>query len=398
MVDDRTSVPASSRATDRLPRRPVAALAASVVLLGLADSLIRAYLVLFLADDVGLSPTRIGLLFSLPAVGGIALSIVLGRRFDRHPTRRWLVGSVVASAAGYALLTTTTSFLWLLLISLTLLAAYQVPYPQLFSLAPAVLGDSPAGRRGVPLLRSGWSSAWAVGPLAGVALLPVVGFTGVLWVAVGLLLLLGITTAAVPSPPDFPRQEPSAVARGPRLVRTDVVLLTTGVGLFFLALLAGYIALPLQVTRALDLPGSLVGWIFSVCAVVEIATALGVAALPHHFPQRALVVAGTACLALHFILVVLAEGPVLLLLSQLPRGVSIAVLTSAGLRFFQDRLRPATGFATTLFAGAADVGGLLSGVLGGVAIAVAGTRVALAGCGVVAVIAVLLIAAGSRAP
>lgn len=389
--------PSSGRPPGRMPRGPFAALAASVVLLGVADSLIRAYFVLFLADDVGLSPERIGLLYSLPAVGGIALSIAMGRRFDRHPTRRWVVVSVVISAVGYALLTTTTSFVWLALISVTLLAAYHVPYPQLFSLAPVVLGAGPSGRRAVPLLRSGWSLAWAVGPLLGVVLVPAIGFTGVLWVAVGVLLLLVVTTATVPAPTTVHRPGP-AREPGRRTLRADVVLLTAGVALFFLALLAGYVALPLHVTRALGLDPSLVGWMLSAGAVVEILTALAVAALPHRFPQRALVVGGALCLALHFLLVVLAAGPGLLLVSQLPRGVAIAVLTSAGLRFLQDRMSPATGFATTLFSGAADVGSLLSGVVGGVAVAVLGTRGALAGCGVVAVAAALLLAAGSARP
>ena len=376
--------------------RPFAALAASVVLLGLADSFLRTYFVLFLVDDAGLDPVRAGLLTSVPAVVGIGLSIALGRRFDRRPTRRWVVLSVLVSAAGYALLTTTTSFWWLLLLSATLLAAYNVPYPQLFSLAPVVLGEGPAGRRGVPLLRSGWSLSWAVGPLAGAALLPVVGFTGLVHLAVGVLLVLVVTTAAVPAPPPAAPREPAADGPRRRTVPTDVVLLTTGVGLFFLALFAGSFALPLHVTRTLDLPAQVLGWAFSACAVVEVVAALAVAALPHRVGQRRLVVVGTACLAVHLVLVVLADGPVLVLVSQVPRGAAIAVLTSAGLRFLQDRMRPATGLATTLFSSAADAGGLLAGVLGGVAVAAAGTRGALAGCAVVAVGAVLLLAAGSR--
>ncbi|WP_432510880.1 MFS transporter [Kineococcus sp. SYSU DK001] len=159
--------------------RPFTTLAGSVVLLGLADSVVGSCYVLFLDDHADLSATQIGLLFSLPALGGIAFTLWSGRRFDRRPTRTWALLATAASAVGYALLTTTTSFAWLLLISTTLLAVYQAIYPQLLSMAPAVLGTGSVGQRAVPLLRSGWSLAWALGPLvAGLLLVPWIGYLG----------------------------------------------------------------------------------------------------------------------------------------------------------------------------------------------------------------------------
>lgn len=78
------------------------------------------------------------------------------------------------------LLTTTTSFPLLVAIAITLIAAGSAAFPQLFTLARVVLGAGPAGQRTAPLLRSGWSLAWALGPLAGAALLSRTGFTGML--------------------------------------------------------------------------------------------------------------------------------------------------------------------------------------------------------------------------
>lgn len=374
--------------------RPFTTLAGSVVLLGLADSIVGSYYVLFLNDHADLSATQIGVLFSLPAIGGIAFTLWTGRRFDRRPTRTWALLATASSALGYALLTTTTSFAWLLLISMTLLAVYQAIYPQLFSMAPTVLGTGALGQRAVPLLRSGWSLAWALGPLfAGLLLVPWIGYLGVLWVTVGLLVLTLLATAVVPSPgaPAAPALTPAtgtAPAGRPRGVpRAGLVLLTASIVLFFLAMFAGGLALPLYITQGLGLPHEVVGTLFSLCAVVEIITALTVVALPSRSNQRGLLVGAMLALALHFALTAAAHGVVLLLIAQVPRGVAIAILTTAGMRFFQEALAPATGFATTLFSAATDGGFLLSGVVGGIAVDALGYRPAIIGCGVAAVLA-----------
>ncbi|WP_380156310.1 MFS transporter [Kineococcus sp. R86509] len=380
--------------------RPFTTLAGSVVLLGLADSIVGSYYVLFLNDHAHLSATQIGVLFSLPALGGIAFTLWSGRRFDRRPTRTWALLATASSAVGYALLTTTTSFAWLLLISMTLLALYQAIYPQLFSMAPTVLGAGALGQRAVPLLRSSWSLAWALGPLiAGLLLVPWIGFLGVLWVTVGLLILTLLTTAVVPSPGSAPGQTPApdvapgttptatATAQPRGVPHTGLVLLTVSVVLFFLAMFAGGLALPLYVTHGLGLPDAVVGTLFALCAVVEVLAALAVVALPPRLSQRGLLVGAMFALALHFALTAAADGVVLLLIAQVPRGVAITVLTTAGMRFFQEILAPATGFATTLFSASADAGFLLSGVVGGIAVDVLGYRPALIGCGVTAVLA-----------
>ena len=168
-------------------RRPFASLAGAVILLGIADSMVGSYLVLFASDHAHLTPVQIGLFVSAPAAGGIVVSALVGRRFDRTPTRGYAIAAAALSALGFVLLTTTTSFLLLIVIAITLIAASQAAFPQLFALARVVLGDGRAGQRSAPLLRSGWSLAWALGPLAGAALLPRTGFTGILWAAAAIL-------------------------------------------------------------------------------------------------------------------------------------------------------------------------------------------------------------------
>lgn len=381
---------------NRSRTRPFPALAGAVLLLGTADSMVGTYLVLFAADGVGLSPVQVGLFVSAPAAGGVLVSVLVARRFDRSPTRTYAAAVAALGAVGYLLLPWTSSFPLLLLIAVTLLAALAAAFPQLFALARVVLGDGPAGRRSVPLLRSGWSLAWALGPLVGTAVLAVAGYGGVFSVAAALLALTALVTLTVP----VPRPPVPAVGRAPRpavlpVPPVVVVLLATSVMLFHLAMFAGSVALPLHVTRGMHLPASAVGLLYSACAAVEVLAALALARFPAGTGERWLIAAAMAGFAAFCVLAVLADGMALLLVGQVARGVAIAVVGAAGMRFFQDVLAPATGRATTLYSNAGTVGGLLAGILAGLAVQLWGSPATLLACGTTAVAGAAVFAAAT---
>ncbi|GAA0579202.1 sugar efflux transporter [Paractinoplanes ferrugineus] len=374
---------------------PFFSLAAAVLLLGVADSMWGSYVVLFAADEAHLSPIRIGVLASCTAIGGIVVAWLLGRRFDRRPARRYTVLVTVGCAIAFTILTRTTAFPVFLLLALTLLGGVGAAFPQLFSLARAVLGDGPAAQRSAPLLRSVWSLAWAIGPLLGALVLAHGGYPVLLWSAAAALLLAAAATLSVPRPP----ARPSAAAEGERAgdappVRV-VVLLTASVTLFFTAMYAGSVTLPLFVTRGLDRPDSAVGILYSVCAAVEVVAALVLAALPPRVGQRLLILGGMLAFVVHFALTMLADGMPLLLVGQIFRGVAIAVVGAAGIRYFQDLLAPATGRATTLFANAATAGLLVAGVLAGASVGAFGYVWTLALCGVAAIAGAVAFGIGS---
>jgi MFS transporter, SET family, sugar efflux transporter len=370
-------------------------LAVAVLLLGIADSMVGSYAVLFAADEVGLGPLQIGVFASAPAVGGIAISSLLGRRFDRRPSRRYAVLVTVAGALGLALMAVTRSFALLVLLALTLVGALNAAFPQLFALARIALGDGAAGQRSAPLLRSAWSFAWALGPLLGAAVLARSGYTAILIGAAVVLALTAAATLAVPRPSGTGTAPGSEDEAQVPPQRRPLALLTVSVAAFFTAMFAGSVALPLFVTRALHQPGSVVGVLFSACAAVEVLAALALAATPARVSQRALIVGGMLAFVLYFALTVVARGLPLLLVGQVARGVAIAVVGAAGIRFFQEFLAPATGRATTLFSNASTAGSLVAGVLAGAAVRTIGYTAALGLCGVLAAAAVVLFVAAS---
>jgi SET family sugar efflux transporter-like MFS transporter len=323
------------------------------------------------------------------------VSWLLGRRFDRRPGRWYTVAVTALAGLGLALMTRTTSFVLLVLLAGILLGGQAAAFPQLFSMARLILGDGGLGRRAAPLLRSSWSLAWAIGPLIGTAVLTRTGYTTVLAVAAGMLVVTAVVVAvAVPSPgpPEAPAAD-APEARPPP--RAAVVLLTASIALFFTAMFAGSVALPLWVTRGLHEQPSAVGVLFSVCAFVEVLAALALAAVPARVSQAALILGGMGAFVVYFAVTVVAPGLPLLIAGQVARGIGIAVVGAAGIRFFQDLLAPATGRATTLFSNASTAGSLIAGVLAGTAVSVAGYTATLVMCGVLAAAAGVAFALGN---
>ncbi|MEU4689057.1 MFS transporter [Actinoplanes sp. NPDC023714] len=365
------------------------ALFAAVLLFGIGDSMINSYIVLYGADVAGLSPIQIGVWSSVFAISGITIGWWLGRQFDRRPSRLYAIAVMVMGAAGYFLLPRVTSFFVLLLMAATVLGAMGTAFPQLFALARSVLGEGAAGRRSAPVLRAAWSLAWAVGPLLGSLVLYRLGYTSLIRAAAAVFLVAALIVLLVPRPPASRAEAGSSAGGTP-------VLLTAGVTLFFAAMFAGGLALPLFVTRELHQQAATMGVLFSVCAAVEVVATLGIAALPARFGQRGLILGGYASLVVYHLLTVVSPGMAMLLVAQAFRGIGIAIVAAAGIRYFQDLLAPATGRATTLFANASTAGLLVSGILSGVAIEHLGYRATLLLCGVLAGLGGVAFALGSR--
>jgi MFS transporter, SET family, sugar efflux transporter len=367
---------------------PFLALFAAVLLLGIADSMVNSYIVLFGADVVGLTPVQIGVWASVFAIGGITIGWWLGRLFDRRPARTYAIVVTLLGAAGYVLLPRVSSFLVLLLMAATVLGAMGAAFPQLFALARSVLGEGAAGQRSAPLLRSAWSLAWAVGPLLGALVLSRGGYSWLMWTAAGVFLASALTVFVVP--------RPGSVAVASSSPGGTPVLLTVSVTLFFAAMFAGSLALPLFVTRALHQQPASVGVLFSVCAAVEVVATLGLAVVPARVSQRALILGGFGSFVCYYALTVVSSGMPMLVIAQALRGVAIAIVGAAGIRYFQDLLAPATGRATTLFANASTAGLLVSGILSGVAVEHFGYRTTLLLCGVAAALGGVAFILGSR--
>ncbi|MCY1144059.1 sugar efflux transporter [Actinoplanes sp. Pm04-4] len=368
-----------------------------MLLLGVAESMTGPYLVLFGSDRANLSPFAIGVFVSLVSVSGIAVSTLLGRRYDRSPARWPALLAVIASAVGYLLLTTTTSYALLLIIAATFLGTGTAAFAQLFVLARSHLQSTASqnSTRGTALLRSVWSLAWAIGPMVGAALLPWYGFTGLFVVTA-----VGFAAVAVPvllaGPPPQPEASASSAPAEASPSGRSVAVLVASFALFHTAMFAGSVVLPLYVTDVLGQSESDVGFLFSVGAAVEIPAALALLLVPARANKKRLILIGMALLLLYFVIIAISSNMTVLLLAQIARGVAIAVVGALGITYFQDLMPHATGRATTMFANSAAAGSLVSGVLAGSAAQIIGYRSTLLLCGALSALAWLLLTASRR--
>ncbi|MDG4827616.1 MFS transporter [Asanoa sp. WMMD1127] len=364
----------------------------SVLALGIADSMIGPYLVLFGADEAGLSPLRVGIFMSLVSLSGLAVSTWLGRRYDRSASRWPALVAVVAPAVGYLALTTTSAYPLLLLVGVGLLGAGMAAFPQVFTLARTHLDRTggAAVRRGTPALRSVWSLAWAVGPMVGAAMLALGGYDLLMVVTAAAFGLVAVPLALLGrTPAPLPPAEPAA--DGGRLSR-PLLLAAGSFTLFHTAMLAGSVVLPLYVTRTLHQSDSAVGLLFSVCAIVEVPAALATMLLPARSPVRAIIVAGMVLFAGYFVLVSASATMPLLIATQVARGVALAVVGALGITYVQDLAPGATGRTTALYANTLTVGSLVSGVLAGATAQTLGYRPALLVCAGLAAAGCVLLA------
>ena len=368
----------------------------SVLTLGIAESTVGPYLVLFGTQRAHLSPLQLGLFMSLTSASGLAVSTWLGRRYDRRASRWPALVAVGAAAAGYAALSTTTSYPALLLIAAGLLSAGTAAFPQLFALARTHHDHAggPPSRRRTPALRSAWSLAWAIGPMLGAALLAAGGYrlllltTALAFVVVaGPLLLLGRTPR-----PAADHAPPVAEDRPTRAM----LLAATSFTCFHTAMLAGSVVLPLYVTGALHRPDSDVGLLFTICALVEIPAALATMLIPAA-ARKPVILAGMTLFALYFAVVATATAMPLLVATQVMRGLALATVGALGISYAQDLAPRSPGRATTLFANTLTTGSLLSGLFAGAIIQALGLRPALLVCAALVVAGGILLAVVPRA-
>nr|BFE59427.1 sugar efflux transporter [Dactylosporangium thailandense] len=369
-----------------------------VLLLGIADSMIGPYLVLFGADRARLSPLQVGVFLSVIAVSGLFVTSWLGRRYDRGAGRWPAVVAVLAPAAGYLALSTTTTYVLLLLIGAGLLSAGLAAFSQVFALARTHLdrASGDASRRGTLALRSAFSLAWAVGPILGAAALAWRGYGGLLQltslafaVTAAPLLLLGPT-------PVTSRTEPQS--RAASRLRRPVLMVAASFALFNTAMCAGSVALPLYITRTLARPDQDVGLLASVCALVEIPAALGLMLLPARVRQQRVLLLGMLLFVLYFALVPVSSSLPLLLAAQVARGVAIAAVNALGITYIQDLMPEATGRATALFGNAFITASLISGIVAGAAAQALGYRAALLLCALISAAGCLLLISARPAP
>ncbi|EOS95038.1 MFS transporter [Erwinia tracheiphila] len=337
-------------------------------MVGVAGALQAPTLSLFLTREVAVRPFWVGLFYTVNAVAGIGVSVLLAKRSDNRGDRRMLILFCCLMAAGNALLFAfNRHYLTLVTAGVLLSALASVAMPQIFALAREYADRS--AREVVmfsSVMRAQLSLAWVIGPPLSFALVLGYGFTTMFVVAAALFIVcISLIWFALPSVPRIVQSEQIAITEISAWKNPDVRLLFLASLLMWTCNTMYIIDMPIYISNVLGLSERLAGLLMGVAAGLEIPAML----LAGHYVKRVgkrnmMLVALMAGVLFYFGLV-LFHSRLALMILQLFNAVFIGIVAGIGMLWFQDLMPGRPGAATTLFTNSISTGVILAGVVQG---------------------------------
>ncbi|MBS6059257.1 MAG: MFS transporter [Pantoea sp.] len=299
-------------------------------MVGIAGALQAPTLSLFLSREVGVTPFWVGLFYTVNAVAGITVSLLLAKRSDNRGDRRRLILFCCAMALMNALL---------------------------FAFNRHYLSS---------VMRAQLSLAWVIGPPLSFALALNYGFTVMFIVAAGLFLVcLALVAFALPSVPRVEQSPEVLLTQISAWRDKDVRLLFVASMMMWTCNTMYIIDMPLYISSVLGLPERLAGLLMGTAAGLEIPIML----LAGHFVKRTgkrrIMLLAIASGVLFYLGLVLFQSRTVLMLIQIFNAIFIGIIAGIGMLWFQDLMPGRPGAATTLFTNSISTGTILAGLLQG---------------------------------
>jgi SET family sugar efflux transporter-like MFS transporter len=320
---------------------------------------------LFLTTEVKVTPVQLSVFLLASPLASVVASTIMGKLSDGRVQRRYLlVAGGVAGAIGYSLFAVLRDYWFLLGTSVVFVALTSSLLPQIFAYGRA-------GSRGpsmmVSVLRTLLSVAWVAGPPLAALMVAKTGWVGLFTATALLQLGVAVLAFTLPVPVAVPEEEKEKVEEeagpsraGMSVVAAAFVFLQGSVGL-------AVGGLPLFVTTELHGTAGDAGLAMGLCAALEIPMILWFGSLANRMSQHKLVLAGAAIALGYHGLMLLTDSVWQVLALQVLHATVISLVMGVGITYFQslDPARP--GRASTMFSNTQIVGGMISGVLLGVA-------------------------------
>ncbi len=370
------------------------ALLATAVLIGFRESMSGPYLTLFAIGKAGLGPLDLGVFLTARALGGIVFSMAFGAWFDRAPGTLPMLVSLIAGAAGYGLLASTTDFGLLLLIAAVPLGMGGAAFPLVFAVAKSRLAE-PGSERAIAVLRAAFSAAWGVGPALGAAAVGAYDYTGLFLISAVCGVLACASLGGIGGRAPAASNPPRGGENG-KDVAPAVGLTAASFTLYSMAMVMGAVALPVVVTRDLHGTTGDVGLIASLSALLEVPVMAGVAWRPGTVGGLKGMVAGFAAFTAFFLLSAWAPSVGDMAVIQVLRALGIGLVSCIGIGFMQDLMPNRAGAAAALYANTGQVGALLAGLAAGGWADLFGYRSMFGACAVASLLGLGLLLLGAR--
>ncbi|MDE1189625.1 MAG: MFS transporter [Pantoea sp.] len=335
---------------------------------GVAGALQAPTLSLFLTREVQVRPFWVGLFFTVNAIAGIVISLLVAKRSDSHGDRRKLILFCCLMAVCNSLLFAfSRHYLTLITLGVLLSALASVAVPQIFALAREYADHS--AREVVmfsSVMRAQLSLAWVIGPPLSFALALNYGFITLFSVAAVIFLLS--TVLIWRTLPSVPR-----VAASPEQVLTQLSpWKDSQVRLLFIASVIMWtcnvmyiIDMPLYISSTLGLPEKLAGLLMGTAAGLEIPIMLLAGHYARRFGKRRLVLVALVAAILFYLGLGLFRSRTALMVLQLFNAAFIGIVAGIGMLWFQDLMPGRAGAATTMFTTSISTGMIVAGVIQG---------------------------------
>lgn len=316
------------------------------VLIGMTTSLTTPFIPIFVTRSLHATPSELATFLFVTAAAAVLVNIACGLASDRGVSqRRLLITASLAGLAGALVFAVSRSYPLLLVVTATLAACGSSLVPQIFAAARRLLGASgaPGVRYKLAALRAQFSAAWAVGPVAGAAMLAAWGFRGLfaaLALTFAVVLVMCVSLTGTPTPQ-------SAQAAGGASVGLWRVIAMSAI---FLALQTasgiGVLALPLLITRDLRASTTVVGVTVGIAAALEIPLMLAAGRATQWISPQVLLCIGAAAGAAYYAIVGEAAEVWQVVTAQILSALFVSAVMGLGIGMFQD-INPRRGGSAT---------------------------------------------------
>ncbi|AJZ88161.1 sugar efflux transporter [Cedecea neteri] len=345
-----------------------AAFMAVSFMIGVAGALQAPTLSLFLTREVEVRPFWVGLFYTVNAIAGIGVSLLLAKRSDSRGDRRKLIMVCCAMAvANCVLFAFNRHYLTLITLGVMFASIANTAMPQIFALAREYADRS--AREVVmfsSIMRAQLSLAWVIGPPLSFMLALKYGFTTMFLIAAGIFVIsLALIIFALPSVPRVEQPAEVAITQVSGWKDSNVRMLFFASMLMWTCNTMYIIDMPLWISQDLGLPDELAGLLMGTAAGLEIPAMILAGYYVKRFGKRNMMVAAVAAGVLFYLGLILFHSKTALVLLQLFNAVFIGIIAGIGMLWFQDLMPGRPGSATTLFTNSISTGVILAGILQG---------------------------------
>ena len=351
----------SSANPERTPNTPFGRLLILAVLIGMTTSLTTPFIPIFVTRSLHATPSELATFLFVTAGAAIVINVACGLASDRGASqRRLMVTASLAGIAGALVFAISRSYPLLLAVTGTLAACGSNLVPQFFATARRLLGNTgaPGVRYRLAALRAQFSAAWAVGPVAGAAMLAVWGFRGLfaaLALAFAAVLVMCVRLIGSPAPPSAQAASGAAVGLGRVLIMSGAFLaFQTASGI-------GVLALPLLITRDLRASTTVVGITVGIAAALEIPLMLAAGRATQWISPPVLLCAGAAAGTAYYAIVGEAVQVWQVVAAQILSALFVSAVMGLGIGMFQDISPRRGGSATAWYINIIRISSMIAG-------------------------------------